>query len=222
MYIYLDESGDLGFDFTKPGTSRFFVITLLVIHSNEVNRKVLKMVERTIKDRINRGKKGKDLTLELKGSKTDIKTKEFFYRHIKDEQFDIYALILNKARVVKELREAKEKLYNFVSRKLLEKCHFHKAENKVILTVDKRKNKEGARDFNQYLLSQLHALIPATLPFEQYAEVSHTHKGLQAVDVFCWGIFRKYERGDVEWYNYFRTKIKEEILYLPEKKKWWG
>ena len=178
------------------------------------------MVERTIKDKINRSKKGKDLTLELKGSNTDIKTKEFFYRHIKDEQFEIYALILNKARVIKELREAKEKLYNFVSRKLLEKCYFHKAENKVILTVDKRKNKEDAKDFNQYLLSQLRDLIPTRTPFEQYAEASYAHKGLQAVDVFCWGIYRKYERGDVEWYNYFKTKIKKEILYLPEK-KWW-
>jgi hypothetical protein len=222
MHIYLDESGDLGFNFTKSGTSRFFVITLLVIHSNEVNERILKMVERTIKDKINRNKKGKDLTLELKGSNTDIKTKEFFYRHIGDEQFDIYALILNKARVAKELQEAKEKLYNFVSRKLLEKCYFQKAEDKVILTVDKRKNKEGMKDFNQYLLSQLSALIPDKVPFEQYAEVSHAHKGLQAVDVFCWGIFRKYERGDLEWYNYFKTKIKEEILYLPEKRKWWG
>jgi hypothetical protein len=58
MFIYLDESGDLGFDFTKQGTSRFFIITLLVIHSNEVNKKILKIVERTIKDKINRNKKG--------------------------------------------------------------------------------------------------------------------------------------------------------------------
>lgn len=220
MYIYLDESGDLGFDFTKSGASRFFVITLLVIHSNEVNKKILKMVERTIKDKINRGKKGKDITLELKGSNTDIKTKEYFYRHIKDDQFDIYALILNKARVSKNLQDAKEKLYNFISRKLLEKCPFRKAENKVILTVDKRKNKEGMKDFNQYLLTQLSALIPDNIPFEQYAEVSYAHKGLQAVDVFCWGIFRKYERGDLEWYNYFKSKIRREILYLPDK-KWW-
>jgi hypothetical protein len=30
MYIFLDESGDLGFDFTKRKTSKFFVMTLLV------------------------------------------------------------------------------------------------------------------------------------------------------------------------------------------------
>ena len=218
MYIYLDESGDLGFDFTKPGASRFFVITLLVIHSNEVNRKMLRMVERTIKEKVNRNKKGKDITLEFKGNNTDIRVKEYFYRHIKDDYFDIFALILNKARVAQNLRQKKEKLYNFVSRKLLEKCHFHKAEDRVILTVDKRKNKEGIEDFNRYLFNELRALIPLKVPFEQYHEASYSHKGLQAVDVFCWGIYRKYERADFEWYNYFLTKIKEEIVYLPDKR----
>jgi len=220
MYIYLDESGDLGFDFTKQGTSRFFVITLLIIHSNEVNRKILKMVERTVKDKINRKKKGKDINLEFKGSNTDIKVKEYFYRHIKDEQFEIFALILNKARVVDDLRERKEKLYNYVCRLLLEKCHFHKAEDRVILTVDRRKSREDMKDFNSYLFLQLRELMPLKIPFEQYAEASHVHKGLQAVDVFCWGIYRKYERRDLEWYNYFKTKIKREIVYLPEKRRW--
>lgn len=220
MHIYLDESGDLGFDFTKQGTSRFFVITLLIVHSNDVNRRILKMVERTIKDKVNRHKKGKNIALELKGSNTDIKVKEYFYRHIKDEQFEIFALILNKARVIKDLREKKEKLYNYASRLLLEKCHFHKAENRIILTVDKRKNKEDMKDFNNYLFVQLRELIPLKVPFEQYAETSYAHKGLQAVDVFCWGIYRKYEKRDLEWYNYFKNKIRREIVYLPEKRRW--
>lgn len=30
LIIYLDESGELGFDFTKKGTNQFFVIGLLV------------------------------------------------------------------------------------------------------------------------------------------------------------------------------------------------
>ncbi len=220
MYIYLDESGDLGFDFTKQGTSRFFVITLLVIYSNEVNKKILKIVERTIKEKINRNKKAKNIVLEFKGSNTDIGVKKYFYRHIKDEHFEIFALILNKARVAQNLREKKEKLYNFVSRKLLEKCYLHKAEDRVILTVDKRKNKEDIKDFNNYLFNELRALIPLKIPFEQYHEASYAHKGLQAVDVFCWGIYRKYERGDLEWYNYFVNKIANEIVYLSEKRRW--
>src|SRR3989338_8325784 len=34
-YIFLDESGDLGFNFKKRGTSNFFVITLLFIEGSK-------------------------------------------------------------------------------------------------------------------------------------------------------------------------------------------
>ena len=35
MIIFLDESGDLGFDFCKPKTSSKFVITLLVCDNRD-------------------------------------------------------------------------------------------------------------------------------------------------------------------------------------------
>ncbi len=41
--------------------------------------------------------------------------------------------------------------------------------------------------------------------------------GLQAVDVFSWGIFRKYERKDKEWFDIFREKVKYDSVYLHER-----
>jgi hypothetical protein len=220
MYIYLDESGCLGFDFNKQGTSRFFVITLLVIYSDDDNKKMLKMVERVIKNKISRRKPVRNRNIEFKGTLSNIIIKSYFYNCIKDIEFEIFTIILNKARVADKLRKNKEKLYNFISKQLLSECEFKKAQNRIILTVDRRKNKEGIRGFNNYLFTQLRKLIPLQLPFEQYHTLSYEHKGLQAVDVFCWGIYRKYERGDYEWYKYFQDKIKAEIVYLPEKKGW--
>jgi len=220
MYIYLDESGDLGFDFTKQGTSRFFVITLLIVYSNDVNKKILKMIERTLKRKVNKRKKGKNSEAELKGSKTDITVKRYFYRLVKDDSFEICTLILNKARVIDKLRKNKPKLYNYISKLLLEKCQFGKVQNRVSLTVDKCKNKEETKDFNNYLLTALRKFIPVTTPFVQYHEASYAHKGLQAVDLFSWGVYRKYERSDLEWYSEFHEKIKVEIMYLPARKRW--
>jgi hypothetical protein len=220
MYIYLDESGCLGFDFNKQGTSRFFVITLLVIYSDDDNKRMLKMVERVIKNKISRRKPVRNRNIEFKGTLSNIIIKSYFYNCIKDIEFEIFTIILNKARVADKLRKNKEKLYNFISKQLLSECEFKKAQNRIILTVDRRKNKEGIRGFNNYLFTQLRKLIPLQLPFEQYHTLSYEHKGLQAVDVFCWGIYRKYERGDYEWYKYFQDKIKAEIVYLPEKKGW--
>ncbi len=36
---------------------------------------------------------------------------------------------------------------------------------------------------------------------------SQEHRGLQAVDLFSWGIFRKYERSDEDWYSSYKAKI---------------
>ena len=42
-YIFFDESGDLGFDFTKKRTSRYFVVTfLLATEKRPIERSVKK------------------------------------------------------------------------------------------------------------------------------------------------------------------------------------
>ena len=57
------------------------------------------------------------------------------------------------------------------------------------------KNKDEIADFNQHLANQLEALLPLAVPLNIYHERSHENAGLQAVDLFCWGVFRKYEPG---------------------------
>lgn len=40
MYIFLDESGDLGFDFTNRRPSRFLIITMLTSSNSKLINKV--------------------------------------------------------------------------------------------------------------------------------------------------------------------------------------
>jgi hypothetical protein len=46
---------------------------------------------------------------------------------------------------------------------------------------------------------------------------SEESAGVRAADLFCWGIFRKYERSDQGWYGVFKSKIRFETVYLPRK-----
>ena len=48
-YIFLDESGDLGFDFKKKNTSKFFVITILFTTDKKSIEKVVKNAHATLK-----------------------------------------------------------------------------------------------------------------------------------------------------------------------------
>lgn len=215
MIIFLDESGDLGFDFTKPKTSRKFVITLLVCQNREAVDCFRKAVNRTLKNKVNHKKGGRKIQ-ELKGTRTSLEVKKYYYRNLSHDGWRLYTVVLNKARVNDDLRRphAKKKLYNFLARFILEKIDLKDTAPAVTLVTDRCKNREEIRDFNSYVANQLEALLPLNVPLNIYHERSHDNQGLQAVDLFCWGIFRKYEMGDAEWYDVYREAIAFETEYL--------
>ncbi len=216
MFIYLDESGDLGFNFKKRKTTKKFVITLLVCNSDSARKEFDKAVRRTLKNKLNRRKKNSRFVTELKGTATTFEVKKYFFRNIKTNRWAIYSLILNKTRVEKHLqaRIGKKKLYNFLARFLMEKLDLSKVQRNVELIVDRCKNKEEVRDFNQYLINQLEALLPLNTDLNILHLTSQESTGLQAVDLFCWGIFRKYENGDIEWYRIYSDRVRFETEYL--------
>jgi hypothetical protein len=82
-------------------------------------------------------------------------------------------------------------LYNFVARKLFEKCPFVEAKQKIILALDKSKDQEGIREFNRYLLLQLARYIPTHIPIEIHHMISQESKGIQAADMFSLGAISK-------------------------------
>jgi hypothetical protein len=215
MIIFLDESGDLGFDFSKPKTSRKFVITLLVCRNREALDCFRKAINRTLKNKVNHKKSGR-MTQELKGTGISLEVKRYFYRHLLQDGWQLYTVVLNKSRVNDDLRRghAKKKLYNFLARFILEKIDLTDAAPAVTLITDRCKNREEIRDFNSYVANQLEALLPLNVPLNIYHERSHENQGLQAVDLFCWGILRKYETGDTDWYDVYRGAIAFETEYL--------
>lgn len=219
MIIYLDESGDLGFDFGSKHPSKKFVITLLACETGMVTRRFRTAVRRTLKNKLNRGKRGSRVAQELKGTGTTLAIKQYFYRHSPKRGWKIYTVAVNKERVHGnfQTRTGKKKLYNYISRFLLEKVDLTTPGNAVTLVVDRSKNKDEIADFNQYLANQLDALLPLHVPLTIHHEHSHQNAGLQAVDLFCWGIFRKYERGDQEWYREYSGRIAFETEYLKDK-----
>jgi hypothetical protein len=218
MLIYLDESGDLGFNFTKPKTTRKFVITLLVCNSNKVSASFRTAVRRALKNKINRRKNRAKWLTELKGTNTSIETKKYFFKQIKEQDWQLYSVVLNKSRVENHLQTAKgqNKLYNFLARFLIEKLPLRRTFTNVRLVVDRSKNKDEIQDFNRYLKNQIEALLPLNTALSTEHLNSKESTGLQAVDLFCWGIARKYEHNDSQWYNIFRHKIIYETQYLPE------
>jgi len=59
-YLYLDESGDLGFHFDKKHSSNFFTISIISIRGYENNRALLKAVKKTLSRKLNPRKNGEE------------------------------------------------------------------------------------------------------------------------------------------------------------------
>ncbi len=212
-YIYLDESGDLGFDFKNKHPSKYFTITILVTADFSI---IKSAVKKTLKNKVNYKNK-KRIVCELKGSATNIEVKNYFYNKIaKDDNWFLSTVILDKQNLIKNKHvPTKERLYNQISKAVLEDIDMLRNASIVQLYIDRSKSLKEIRIFDMYIKSHLEINLQANAKL--YIEHINSEKniGLQAVDMFCYGISRKYEIGDDTWYDLFKHRIKREIIYRP-------
>jgi len=214
----LDESGDLGFDFSRRGTSSKFILRLLICHDGWARDDIKRAILRTIKNKV-RGKCKKDKDCkELKGTNTSLPVKLYFYRQIRADSWSLYTLILNKRRVYPKFHPAtgQSKLYNFLSRLIIQQIPLSDVQTNVRLIVDKSKNRSEIRDFNQYIQKYIEGQLPLNTGFTVEHLNSLEDPCLQAVDLFCWGIARKYRQRETDWYDVFARRICYEDEYLPQ------
>lgn len=205
-YIFLDESGDLGFNFTKKNTSKFFIITVLFILDKKQLEKVVKKTHTTIK------KKHKQQGGVLHAYKESVITRKRLLTKLNEKNVMILCIYLNKSKVYTKLQNEKDILYNYVTNILLDRIFTRKLlpihERITLVASRKETNKFLNENFKNYLSSQtrknhkLDLTIDIKTPYEE--------KCLQAVDFASWAIFRKYEHGDENYYALFKSKIFEE------------
>lgn len=212
-YLYLDESGDLGFDFVNKKPSKFFTITILALSSQDANRKLINAVKVTLRRKLNRSQKR--FVPELKGTGTKLEVKRYFFGKVKDVKFGIYSITLNKKRVFDRLSNNKSRVYNYVARKVLDRIPFEQnGGERVELILDKCMGKPEIEEFNSYIRRQLEGRLPPNIPLDINHWKSHENYGLQAADLFCWGIFQTHERERHEWLDVFKEKVRFDEQFL--------
>lgn len=199
-YIFLDESGDLGFNFDK-GSTKYFIITLLVCEVHEEQE--LQRIIKKIRQRILKKKLKKSPEIKWNNSNENIKQKVF--QKLEKIDFKIFTIILDKTKVYEYLKKKKHKLYNYLSNLIITECSI---DGKFRLIVDRSKNKRSLRDdFDNYIRDNLK---------RECANLSIKHKdskssgGLQVLDFISGAIFNKCEFNNLEYYNKIKDKITTE------------
>ncbi len=112
-YLYLDESGDLGFDFVNKKPSKFFTVTIVAVQGQEMNRRLAKEVKLVLRRKLNPKNKRSRLVEELKGERTTSAIKKYFYERVKNIPFGIYnssTAVFHSARLLLSTTKTQSRL----------------------------------------------------------------------------------------------------------------
>jgi arsenate reductase-like glutaredoxin family protein len=206
----MDESGNLGFDFNKKGTTSYFLITFLFSENKRSVEKCVKKVHFGLR------RKYKKVGV-LHAYIEEPTTKKRLLSLLAKKDCKVMTILLNKKRVYTKLQDEKPVLYNYVTNILLDRIFTKKlvqSDDPIELIASRKEtNKFLNENFKTYLHSQLavNHNIKISISIKTPAE----QKALQAVDFISWAIFRKYEYKDDTYYNIIKDNIIEENPLFP-------
>ncbi len=150
LLIYLDESGDLGFNFSQKRTTRYLVITLLVCWDEAAHLAMIRSVKRTLKNKLPKN------TSELKGSNLALSIKKYFLKEInKEANWCLYAAVADKKAWVNHhvsnhrYKPKKKVLYNEIAKRLFSQLDHLETAQHVNIVIDRSKNKDEIADFDK-------------------------------------------------------------------------
>ncbi len=205
-YIFLDESGDLGFNFKKKRTSKYFVVTVLFVEHKRVVEKLIRKVHRGLR------RKHTIRTSALHASKEEPANIVRVCCGLVEKHCKVMTIYLDKSKVYTNLHDEKHILYNYNVNILLDRILNRRLVSKTganVLVASKREtNKFLNQNFHDYLSHQVRSNHGIELKIE--IKTPAEEKCLQAVDIASWSIFRKYEYGDDSYYQKLKPAIVEE------------
>lgn len=213
VYIFLDESGDLGFNFKKKNTSKFFIVTFLFFSGDKkVLEKLINKTHSELKKKIKRR------VGTLHAVKEKPITRKRLLERLSKINCSIMSICLNKKKVYTKLRSEKQVLYNYVTNILLDRVYSKKAtycKESINLIASRREtNKSFNENFKSYLDGQVRSNHQCKINI--LIKTPAEEKALQVVDFASWSIFRKYEKKDCEYYNIINKSIIEESFLFPD------
>ncbi len=202
MYIYLDESGDLGFG---PKASNYFLIAALLAKDP---LRIQKCITKVRKERLpNKYKK----ISELKYHNSDNIIRRRILQCVAKTDASVAYAILRKRQVHENLRSKQNILYNFLCGSLIANIFKrYYIVSKVNIIVDRSLTKINREAFNEYIGYK--ALMSKTEVFNaDYLEIHHIDstqdKCIQSVDFIVGAIARNYEHNDSLLYEIIDKKI---------------
>lgn len=202
IFVYIDESGDLG----KFGTDYFTVAGVVVEEPLILKRIIKKIRQRKLKKSI------KQLP-ELKANKTNEFVKKAILKKISDSNLKIFAIVVEKTKILPHLYDVKDRLYNYICRILIDEIVEENYVSVHIIVDKKYTNTLIRENFNSYIQKKINEKNSHIVVNIEHRDSQATPE-LQVVDFVAWAINRKFNSNDEIYYRMIEKNIvnKERIL----------
>ncbi len=205
LYVFIDESGDLGF--TRK-SSKYYVIASVETRNLLSLSRIIKKVRKTL------SKKKKNIP-EFKFARSDDTIRVRLLKRAVEEDLLFSAIILQKQTVYSYLRDRRDKLHNYLAGFITESLSYEYCDEREFkIIIDKFiMSEEKRKEFNWYLeLRLLNSYGRSNSPkIEIIHEDSQRHPGLQVADFVAGAVFQRYERGRCEFYEIIKPKLRLEL-----------
>lgn len=203
LYIYLDESGDLGW---KAGASTHVVIGTVCTRQRRRFRRLMKRFKRTFQIPWHE---------ELKACDASPKARRWLLARLAADQSSYCrAIVVFKPNVRPALRGSHNLVYNYAAGLLL----VPHVENlaRVVLSVDPREQKVKAPyTFDEYLRLKLYAESESNVELAIHRPESNVSDGIQVADYLCHALFQYFESGQTACYELIEPRTELHRLYFP-------
>lgn len=209
-YIYMDESWDLWFDYSKWRTSKFFVISFLVVNDEKIPNIIMKKATNWMKHKNIKIKWGVYHAFSHLES-----TNEKLLSIAVDYDISIMTLILDKSKVYTHSSLEKHLFYNIIVNKLLDAVinkNLISNNSDIIHFIASRR--ETSKTLNEQFVNYLHNKHNDYPNISFGIKTPYQSKWLQLIDAICYSIYQKYENCNMNLYSVFDKKIKIENWFF--------
>ena len=201
--IYADESGCLGFNFEKSGTSKFIIITFLILKECRPITSLVKKVIKTLpKSRIKKG-------TYLHAHNEKPITRERLLRGLASKDIEIATIRLDKRTLL--VSGGPNELYTSMVVSLINRLYadgvIKETDNINLVASLRNTSKKLNDDFSSNILGST-----KKVKFNISIVMASVNKCLQAVDFVSWALWQKYENGDETYSDIITDKIVKEYV----------
>lgn len=198
IYIYIDESGDLGFDFSKNPSKHFLVCALLTSNPKQIEAKIRRLL-RTLRP------SRKEYTGTVHAYEEVPKTRKRVLKIIAESNLAVGISYINKRDAKSHMHQS---IYNgMITHSILSlnDIGLIKQDEPISISISRRETNRFLREQMINEVRDLESIL--NLQIQVSISPPHAHKCLQLVDFCSWAAFRELEYSDNTYFKIIEGKV---------------